>query len=350
MADVERYVDTASAGGDGTTENHSGATAAYASLASWESSEQADLVTATQTHRVRCAGSTADAGSVTINGWTESSTYFLTIEANRTAADSDGFYSGPDLISNSHYRLEYSTFAGIYCNESYTVIDGLQVRNTGNTDEVHGIIGIGTSVRIYRCRVLSDQTTASNQVGIGSDIANRGNIDVEIDSNIIVNFNIGVHEQIANASGNRYIRNNTVYLSSATGINFVANVANVKFTAENNIVFGTVTAGGDYSLSGSGSGSATVTTDTNAFEDSEGTTNEVSLSGITASEIWTSPGTGIGADFSLLNGSVCTNAGISTGETTDVYDVTRTSPYDIGAVDNAFIGGGPSMLPLLGVG
>ena len=71
MAEVVRYVNTASAGGDGTTNNEAGATAAYASLNAWEAAEQTDLDTANNWMHVYCStgsGTAADAVATLISG------------------------------------------------------------------------------------------------------------------------------------------------------------------------------------------------------------------------------------------------------------------------------------------
>ena len=57
---ITAYVNTASSGGDGTTNNTSGATAAYASLNACLSARAKDLVTADEILLVKCTGSAAD--------------------------------------------------------------------------------------------------------------------------------------------------------------------------------------------------------------------------------------------------------------------------------------------------
>ena len=95
MAAVERFVDmeVESAGGNGTTRVHDtgDANRAYSSLSAWESAEQTNLVTDTDTHRVRCAGSTADTTLVQLIGWTPNASFFITIQGDDAAPDDDGF-------------------------------------------------------------------------------------------------------------------------------------------------------------------------------------------------------------------------------------------------------------------
>lgn len=101
MALVTRYVNTASSGGDGTTNGEAGATAAYASLSAWEAAEQTDLVGATDQHEVLCStgsGTASDSSDVTVAGWTTSSTYYVVVKGN---ADTDD-YAGATWDANRY--------------------------------------------------------------------------------------------------------------------------------------------------------------------------------------------------------------------------------------------------------
>ena len=83
-----RYVNTASSGGDGTTNNTSGADAAYASLSAALSDIAADFPDFTSSDvqvDVLCTGSTQDATAVTVPNITTDATRFLRIKAQ--AAD-----------------------------------------------------------------------------------------------------------------------------------------------------------------------------------------------------------------------------------------------------------------------
>lgn len=134
MAVITRYVNTASSGGDGTTNATSGAQAAYASLNSWEAAENTDLVTATNTHIVICEGSAADTTAVTIDGWTTNATYYITIRT-----DTAGRHTG--AWSTSAYRLSINGATILTCNENYTRCYGLQIEDTGSAG-YHNFINI----------------------------------------------------------------------------------------------------------------------------------------------------------------------------------------------------------------
>ncbi len=110
-----RYVNTASAGGDGTTNNTSGATAAYASLYACLDAEEevaiGNLVAQNEYLTIKCEGSTADSTPVVfasnwgIMGFTTDSTHYIKIIGNSTT---NGRHAG--VWSTSKYRL--STSAG----------------------------------------------------------------------------------------------------------------------------------------------------------------------------------------------------------------------------------------------
>jgi len=122
MAVVTRYVNTAStAGGDGTTNGTAGATRAYATLAEWESAEQTNLVTATDTHIVNCSGS-ADDVKTTVTGWTTDATYFITINGDHTGTtwDTSAYIIDHTSTATSDYVCKIS--------EAFTVVNDLQIQ------------------------------------------------------------------------------------------------------------------------------------------------------------------------------------------------------------------------------
>ena len=81
MAEVARFVNTGSTpGGDGTTKATAGDNRAYASLNEWESNEETDLVTASDTHVVECDGGEDDT-ALNIAGWTLGASDYVTVRA-----------------------------------------------------------------------------------------------------------------------------------------------------------------------------------------------------------------------------------------------------------------------------
>lgn len=132
---MTRYVNTASsAGGDGTTNETTGATRAYASLSAWEAARQGDLVTAADGEEVRCCGTAADTTAVVVDGWTTSATYYIHIKGNPNHANGQSFLA---RWSTSHYRLEASSaFASALRSlEPYTRMTGFQVRQAATNGD-----------------------------------------------------------------------------------------------------------------------------------------------------------------------------------------------------------------------
>ncbi len=130
VAEVVRYVNTASSGGDGTTNAESGAQAAYASLNAWEAAEQTDLVSDGNWMHVYCStgsGTAADTTAVTVYGWTTDATHYILIEA------ADGDQAVKSGVSATRYRLDVSSDTALKIYEHYVRVDGLQIRTTAAT-------------------------------------------------------------------------------------------------------------------------------------------------------------------------------------------------------------------------
>lgn len=117
-ATVQRYVNTNSSGGDGTTNGTSGSTAAYASLSAWEAAEQTNLVTDGDSHVVTCdkAGG-SDTTAFTITGWTTGASNTITIEANSNSyhdgTKGSGFvYNNEITIAEPYVTIQDLSFTG----------------------------------------------------------------------------------------------------------------------------------------------------------------------------------------------------------------------------------------------
>lgn len=142
---VTRYVNTASTpGGDGTTNNTSGATRAYASLNEAEAALQADLVSADQVLTVLCSGTTADTTAVSIDGWTFDATRYLKVE---------GAAALTPTWDTSKYRIEATSADGgdaLTVVEEFTYLKNLQLQKTkaSNLDknilQMNSAIGAGS--------------------------------------------------------------------------------------------------------------------------------------------------------------------------------------------------------------
>jgi hypothetical protein len=177
MATVTRYINTASSGGDGTTNGESGATAAYASMSAWEAAEQKNLTTASEQHVVNCSvgsGSAADTTAVIVTGWTTDSGDYITIQANASQSQ-----RAVMPWSTSIYRLSASSslnVAALDIEESYTRVINLQVEltMTGGTSQNGYGLGIGLSTSTTNCLFVSSfmrcfYTNALDGVGGGTN-------------------------------------------------------------------------------------------------------------------------------------------------------------------------------------
>ena len=160
MANVVRYINTASTGGDGTTNGESGANAAYSSIATWEAAEQTDLVTALDTHEVICtvgSGTAADTNGRTINGWVTDNDYSILFRAADT--DRAGY-----RWDETKYRID--TTGRIDCRE-VVLFEGIQIKST-RADSGAVTTGFGsTNVRMRKCFVWKQHGPKPNAITWG---------------------------------------------------------------------------------------------------------------------------------------------------------------------------------------
>lgn len=168
MATVTRYIDTASSGGDGTTQNHSGGTAAYASMSAWEAAEQTNLVTDGDVHVVNCAGG-ADSTVLTIAGWTCGVSNTLTIQGDPSAPDSDGVNT-TGIFDANYYHLQSNNSATdqiVHILADYCTIQDIQFLNdntSGSANERCAFVQASNSgVRRVICQVTA---TVSGAIGV----------------------------------------------------------------------------------------------------------------------------------------------------------------------------------------
>lgn len=339
MATVQRYVNTASSGGDGTTNDTSGATAAYASLSSWEANAGGS---ATDDYIVDCCGTAADTTGVTVDFATNITTGSVTIRGNRSHAA--GFYTGNAVISTSHYRLVVGNVSVcLELREANTTVDGIQLEH-----------GHSTGSRSAICLV---NTTANSHTTIKNNrVRNTSSVD----------WGIGPTTGIGGSSHTRNIENNLVVGFDVAGISCRAvNFANHTWNVYHNTVYGEATADGIFIESGtdgtpvfnikgnaianSGTGqdidASGVTAGTVNYADNAtdqynlGTTNEIDLGATT--DAWTSPGTAQSSDFSVKNtSSALYNAVNPTLVSTDITGFTRDGTnHDVGAFEFQAAGG-----------
>jgi hypothetical protein len=192
MAEILRYVDPNSSGGNGTTNALSGANAAYASLYAWNAAEAQDLTDAGgDTARVVCssddAGSThaADTTAVVIDGWTTSATCYITIEA----ASSHG-----GKWNDNIYRIQCAPAVDvIHILEQYVRVIGLQVYYNALPAGLYaygfwldGSNDTNSDVRISKC--IIKRVAGMDKAGTGIEI---GGFKLTAWNNIIYDFDTG---------------------------------------------------------------------------------------------------------------------------------------------------------------
>jgi len=145
-ASLARYVNTASSGGNGTTNETSGTNAAYASLNIAEDSEDGDLTdNGGDALTINCSGTAADTTAVTVSGWTTSPTCTLTIQGNNTTGkwDSDYYilaggeplYIYTDNITFKSMQLRNDSGGAIYIPDWMSgniILDSCILYSTGN--------------------------------------------------------------------------------------------------------------------------------------------------------------------------------------------------------------------------
>jgi hypothetical protein len=351
VATVQRYVDTASSGGDGTTQGHSGATAAYASLSSWEANAGGS---ATDDYIVDCAGSAADTTAVVVDFATNITTGSVTIRGDRAAPDDDGFYDGNVVISSSHYRLApASTVVTLDIAEVNGTVDGIQVVSAHNAGNGHAVRNQSNGAFTARKNRIHNASTCN--AGLGNAVALAGTgVTRTFENNLVVGFTVhGIVQGVANfftPTINTY--HNTVYGDGTSSIGVrmfssggsAAGVFNIKANALAN-------SGSDADISVTLTGTTSVAYADNATEDFDlGTTNEIDLGNPT--DAWTSPGTTDSSDFTVKNtSSALYNAVNPTLVTTDITDFTRDGTnHDVGAFELVVAGGTrPKHLAMLGV-
>lgn len=322
MAEIIRYVNTASVGGDGTTNNTSGATAAYATLAAALEGEEADLVTATDNLIIYVDGG-ADTGNIadtSTDGYICNSTYDIKILPNT------GNEAGTEWNA-SIYHLTRSDFAYSFRtsnNNIYITIDNIQISQTSSG--VFGCVyGAGTGTRIIKnChlrRVLTSTNSGfvANSTGAGTEIW-VNNILHQTGGTPSVMWGLGV-----NGGGVAY--NNTVISDSCTSDMITDPSFNYNAGYFKNNICQNSGSGGCIGGSWSFTGSATNITDDATSPDG------ASYRNLTAT--FTSS-----SDFSLQSGdsNAKDNGTDLSGDgqysfSTDMLGTTRSGTWDIGAYE-----------------
>lgn len=329
-----RYVNAASSGGDGTTTATSGANAAYATMHAALAGEYAlvpNLVTSDLRLIIYCVGTSQDsyASSVgtTTAPFTTDSTRCVIIEtplADRGA--------NPYAWSTSRYRWVNAVASSFQMRNVDLTLRGLQLECTRNATDAN-FISIqpntsGKTVVIEECIFrLTGATNTGNSINIGG--GSSGTFKVR--NNILIATTpttTGSAVVVNNSSMTAYIDNNTIVGHKSYGIRQIAGTV----TARNNLV--------DLSAGSGACFSGTITQSYNSSSDTTATGT-----GSRSSQTFTYVGApdyrlsgsdagakGYGTDLSAASGALFT---------TDLGQVTRAVPWDIGA-HQVSVGGGLS--------
>jgi hypothetical protein len=334
MAEIIRYVDTGSAGGNGTTAELSGANAAYASLFAWEAAEDTTLAGSGNWMHVYCAatGGVADTLSVTIAGWTTSATEYILIEA------ASAHRATADKWDTTKYRLETVNEVALSIQEDYVTVDGLQIGKSDASEEVITILSqVATNnlVTISNCRIKQAGNVNYNERGISV-----GDTDAIVKIWNCIIYGRGAYNDTANCG---------IYLSCATASVYNCTISgNANKGAAINAAAGTITVKNCAVFNNADDFVGTITIDYCASDDGDGTNAEDFTAEATDwGKVWTDYTNG---DFTLKNYSsspCCINQGtdgsaiVTTSKDIDGND--RGATWDIGAYE--YISSGESTVP-----
>lgn len=229
-----RYVNTAStAGGDGTTNDTSGANRAYATLAEAETALQATL---SENMEILCAGATADART-TFDGWVPGS-FRIYIKGN--TGDSAGAHAG--IWDTGKYRISAAsgTLPTLEIVEDNVTVQRIQLQSThvdGSAIGRFGTVGLA-----FQAQALVLKGPGTTSASIGASLADTSNTNTKIKDSIAYDWVIGIYvRQESAGAGDSFIVNCTAH-SCSQGIRGQDNTSAAAYIqAINNLAFGNTT-------------------------------------------------------------------------------------------------------------
>jgi hypothetical protein len=349
MATVQRYINTASAGGNGTTNGTAGATAAYASLSSWEANTGAANL-ATDDHIVDCCGTAADTTGVTLDFAVNITSGSITIRGNR--GDAAGFYDGNALISTSHYRLAVGNVQiCLTWAETNITIDGIQLEHGRSAASNFASAILPASSSAFTVRNNRVRNTSSTYYGIGTSAVLSGSETRNIENNLVVGFNEhGINCRTGQFHGPTWnVLHNTVYGDGSSDGIYLHSVAGASSLVTNVKGNAIANSGARADINTSTNAAGTTNFADNATEQFDlGTTGEIDI-GLPA-DAWTSPGTAQSSDFSVKNTSSALYQVVNpTLLTEDITEYTRDGTnHDAGCFELVVAAGTTG--PLVGFG
>lgn len=355
MASVIRYFNADSVGGDGTTDALTGANAAYATLAAWQTAEATNLVTAGDTHKLILNGDTDVTSAFTLSstaGWTTSATYDLTIER---ASDS----SMKILVAASWTAVFYVQVANVK-------LDNLWVENTTTSafqpfvfsftggdlivDRCVGIANVQSNNNIYNIgnQPANSTTIIARSVGAGATVgldASWSNITVKLYNNTLYgnarNYetrgctHLIMKNNLGTDSGTQDYDLNLDHTTVTTSNNVSSDATSPDTAYRNKTVTYTDAANDDFSLASSDTGATGQGTDLSSDPDYPFSTDRV---GVTFGNPWSSGAYAAFADASSNDfaSTLAPATLVAAGNTTNTGTVASTlGPATLVAVGEA---------------
>lgn len=289
-----RYINPSSSGGDGTTNNESGGTAAYVSQASLIANEAP--FTLTDVWDIYCdSGSSnlADTAKATWAGFTTTASNDITVQPN-----TGNFHAG--VYSASIYRHEPDDFDACVIDDDFIKFYKIQLSNTRSGT---GAIGVGIKLNGAYDGVILDgcivryngTTTGSGGDGINFDQANAVNCGC-INTLSYDWKNSGFRVRATSSSEPNFFYNCTSVDNGAYGYD-IQNLANANEIFKNCLAFGNASGGWDTTT-------VDTTNSTNNAADAAASaipgSNSVDVSSYSAAQIFNDPSND---DFTLGGGT-----------------------------------------------
>ena len=374
-ATVTRYVRIGSSGGDGTTNNTSGSTAAYASLSAWASAEVTNLTTDGDSHIVYCDGTGGhDTTAVSISSsWNTGASNTLTIAGNTGTTPHDGtFDSGYVLDLNPGYDTACLTL-----DTNYVILQDFEIE-VGNGYSSYGIALEDCANALIQRMLIYATTDGGYQYGILAygGASSGGNQGATIQNSIFSSFGACAIWSGPQGWGPDHdftcYSNSTVNIGGTTetsseGHYFISAVSSDTYAFEvSNCLGGSSDGDAEFCAVDNDAVLGDFSGDYNFNEDTTAPgANSIDSGTVTTS---TTPGAGTWAIVNSLTAgaenmklvddsdSDVLEAGVSSGAglpSDDVLGNTRgTSNYDIGAhqVSTAVAGSTPHLLSATGAG